>query len=86
MRVLEGKCRRVDTDALDAPGHALVAAQAPHHLPSGVGQAELAHVGAHAVVEGYGGDGEAQGRALGAVVGERVEVALRCIQARARVR
>eukprot|EP00964_Phaeocystis_antarctica_P099257 scaffold65110_cov59-Phaeocystis_antarctica.AAC.2 len=65
------------TSAIAAsPVVALVAAQAPRHLPRSVGHAELAHSGAvHVVVEGHGADAHAKGRAHGTVVGEREEFA-----------
>eukprot|EP00964_Phaeocystis_antarctica_P079611 scaffold49607_cov65-Phaeocystis_antarctica.AAC.1 len=51
--------------------------QAPHRLPRGVGQAELAHGGAiHVVVEDHGADAQTNVGARGAIVGEREEVAL----------
>eukprot|EP00964_Phaeocystis_antarctica_P047742 scaffold27645_cov59-Phaeocystis_antarctica.AAC.1 len=56
-RVPEGKRRRIDVDRGCLPRVALVAAQAPHHLPRSVGHAELAHSGAvHVVVKGHGAD------------------------------
>tara|TARA_B110001469_G_scaffold109119_1_gene110107 strand:+ start:6671 stop:6853 length:183 start_codon:yes stop_codon:yes gene_type:complete len=54
----------------------LVAAQAPHRLSRGIGEAELAYVVAvHVEVEGHGADALANVGAHRAIVGEREDFA-----------